>query len=212
MTASTILEGTDVGQRFHRQWVFRDVNFKLSSGDRLLVTGPNGSGKSTLFKILAGQTTPTRGSVEYRLKGAILDPGEWFRHVSWSGPYMDLYPELSLKEAFKVHFSFRTPIIPQKDMLDCLCLSGYQHKELRHFSSGMLHRVKVGLALFSKSEILLLDEATTNMDEENSRLIWDLTREFQQDRVLVWASNRTTEFNWFEMRLDLQNQGIPTSE
>ncbi len=204
MTTNSILEGKDVGQRFHKQWVFKNVNFKLSSGDRLLITGANGSGKSTLFRILSGQLAPTKGTIHFHQKGTLLDPGKWFSHISWSGPYMDLYPELSLKEAFKMHFNFRTSILPQEEILDRLRLLEHQNKELRHFSSGMLHRVKVGLALFSESEILLLDEATTNMDEENSQLIWNLAREFQQDRILVWASNRITEFDWFEMRLDLK--------
>lgn len=204
MPIQSILEGTEVGQRFHKQWVFKNVNFKLSSGDRLLLTGANGSGKSTLFRILSGQLSPTKGKMQFLRNGKALEPGKWFRHISWSGPYIDLYPELSLQEAFKTHFSFRQPILPQQEILSRLRLSEHKNKELRHFSSGMLHRVKVGLALFSKSEILLLDEATTNMDEENSHLIWDLAREFQQERILVWASNRVTEFDWFEMRLDLQ--------
>lgn len=203
MSKKIILEGKEVGQRFHKQWIFKNVNFKLSSGDRLLITGANGSGKSTLFRILAGQLSPTKGSMQLLQNGNPLEPGKWFRHISWSGPYMDLYPELRLREAFKMHFNFRQAILSLDEILDRLRLAEHKEKELRHFSSGMLHRVKVGLALFSKSEILLLDEATTNMDEENSQLIWDLAREYQQDRILVWASNRVTEFNWFEMRLDL---------
>ena len=203
MSKKIILEGKEVGQRFHKHWIFKNVNFKLSSGDRLLITGANGSGKSTLFRILAGQLSPTKGSMQLLQNDTPLEPGKWFRHISWSGPYMDLYPELRLREAFKMHFNFRQAILSLDEILDRLRLAEHKEKELRHFSSGMLHRVKVGLALFSKSEILLLDEATTNMDEENSQLIWDLAREYQQDRILVWASNRVTEFNWFEMRLDL---------
>ena len=204
MPNQTILEGTEIGQRFHKQWVFRNVNFTLNSGDRLLLTGANGSGKSTLFRILAGQLSPTKGEISLRQDGKKIEPGKWFRHISWSGPYMDLYPELKLSEAIKMHFNFRTPLLKITEVLERLRLTEHQDKELRHFSSGMLHRVKVGLALFSDSQILLLDEATTNMDEENSNLIWDLAREFQNDRILVWASNRTKEFDWFEMRLDLR--------
>lgn len=198
------LQADGIGQRFHKHWIFKNVHFSLASGDRLLITGSNGSGKSTLFRILAGQLTPSKGSMRYLRNDQPIDPGTWFKLISWSGPYMDLYPELTLQEAFKLHFSFRKSLLPLPEVLHKLDLSAHAHKELRHFSSGMLHRAKVGLALFSHSEVLLLDEASTNMDAQYGQLVWDLAREFQQDRILVWASNQSTEFDWFEMRLNLK--------
>ena len=74
---------------------------------------------------------------------------------------------------------------------------------LRHFSSGMLHRVKVGLSMFSKSNILLMDEATSNMDEENSRYVMQLLDEIAGQRIVIYASNREKEFGRFSKRLDL---------
>ncbi len=197
------LEGEHIGKRFHRQWIFRKVNLSLQSGDRLLLTGSNGSGKSTLLRILAGQLTPTEGKIRLLLHDKPVDPELWYRYLSWSGPYMDLYPELTLYEAIRLHQRFRPGYIGADDIISHLQLTPHRDKELRNFSSGMLHRVKVGLALFSKSQILILDEATTNMDRKNSELIWKLTQEFQQGRLLIWASNREDEFDWFEMALDL---------
>jgi len=198
------LQADGIGQRFHKHWIFKNISFSLATGDRLLITGSNGSGKSTLFRILAGQLTPSKGKIAYTKDGKSLDPGQWFKLISWSGPYMDLYPELTLKEAFRLHFNFRKPLLPMAEMLERLDLTAHASKELRHFSSGMLHRVKVGLALFSASEVLLLDEASTNMDAHYGQLVWELAKEFQQDRILIWASNQTTEFDWFEMRLTLK--------
>lgn len=197
------LEAKGVGKRFHRHWVFKNVNLSLQKGDRLLLTGSNGSGKSTLMRILAGQLSPSQGSVEFFQENRKIDPENWYRYMSWSGPYMDLYPDLSLAESIQMHFQFRRGLLPRDEVAARLQLEGHLNKELRHFSSGMLHRVKVGLAIFSDSDFLLLDEATTNMDRENSALVWDLVREFQQDRGLVWASNKESEFDWFGLRLDL---------
>ena len=197
------LEGQNLGKRFHRQWIFRQVNFSLQSGDRLLLTGSNGSGKSTLLRILAGQLTPTEGQLRHFNGKRRLDPELWYRHLSWSGPYMDLYPELTLLETIRLHQRFRPAYASPDEVIEHLQLGPHRDKELRNFSSGMLHRVKVGLALFSQSKVLILDEATTNMDRQNGDLIWDLTRRFQEDRLLIWASNKDDEFDWFEMVLEL---------
>lgn len=197
------LEAREIGRRFHRQWVFRSVSFTLSTGDRLLVTGSNGAGKSTLMRILSGQLSPSKGSISLFKDEKQVDPENWYHHLSWSGPYMDIYPDLTLEEIFGLQFKFKESLLSIDDAIEKLGLKAHRHKELRHFSSGMLHRVKVGLAIFSTSHLLLLDEATTNMDEANSKLIWSLVQEFQQDRILIWASNRSEEFDWFESQLEL---------
>lgn len=197
------LQANGIGMRFHRQWVFKGVSFALASGDNLLLTGSNGAGKSTLMRILAGQLAPTRGELKLTQGKRDIAPDHWYRHTSWSGPYMELYNDLTLAETFRMHFSFKKGLVSEKEMIAALELESHRDKELRHFSSGMLHRVKVGLALFSQSDLLLLDEASTNMDAQNTRLVWDLTQQFKGDRILVWASNRSEEFDWFDARLDL---------
>ena len=197
------LEAKGIGKRFHRNWVFKNVNLTLDQGERLLLTGSNGSGKSTLMRILAGQLSPTQGDISFYHQGKKVEPENWYRYLIWSGPYMDLYPDLTLAETIRMHFRFKNPLLPPAEIISRLNLQAHKDKELRHFSSGMLHRVKVGLAIFSHCELLLLDEATTNMDRENSDLVWALVQEFQEGRAMVWASNRESEFGWFELRLDL---------
>jgi ABC-type multidrug transport system ATPase subunit len=197
------LSAKDLGKRFFRHWVFRHLDFQLHSGQRMLLTGPNGSGKSTLMRILAGQMSPTAGSLSLAFEGKPVDPEQWYRHLSWSGPYHELYGDLTLDEAMRMHFRFRKPLLPLPQIVEALRLEAHGDKQLRHFSSGMLHRVKVGLAIFSQSELLLLDEATTNMDEENSRYILDLTFTHLGGRGLLYASNNPMEFGLFEERVDL---------
>lgn len=197
------LVAKDIGKKFYRNWIFKNLSFELSRGEKLLLTGPNGSGKSTLLRIIAGQLTPTKGTLTFAAGKRLLPPEAYYRHLSWAGPYMDLYPDLTLKEAIKLHFRFKKPLISEKEIPDRLRLSEHLDKPLRHFSSGMLHRVKTGLAIFSHSRLLLLDEATTNMDQTNSDLVFEWLEELQGDRILIFASNNQAEFGRFEKRLDL---------
>ena len=195
------LEAEGLARRFHRQWVFKDINLSLSEGDNLLITGSNGSGKSTLLRILAGQLTPTKGTLKMFDGDKKIDPENYYRFLSWSGPYMDLYPDLSLDETVRMHFRFRKPILPMEEIVPVLNLEKHRDKPLRNYSSGMLHRVKVGLAIFSEAKMLLLDEATTNMDPENSALVIDWVKTYQQGRILIYAGNKPEEFVHFENRL-----------
>jgi ABC-type multidrug transport system ATPase subunit len=86
-----------------------------------------------------------------------------------------------------------------------LQLEDHAGKLLKHFSSGMLHRVKVGLAILTRSRFLLLDEATTNMDEKNSKLVLALMDRYLDGRGLVYASNRVEEFGRFGRRVELRS-------
>ena len=62
----------DVGHEFDGRWLFRNVNLDLEHGERVALLGPNGSGKSTLLRFVAGEGTPTLGSVRV---GENITPG-----------------------------------------------------------------------------------------------------------------------------------------
>jgi ABC-type multidrug transport system ATPase subunit len=197
------LNAQGLGKKFYRHWVFRQIDLHLQTGDRLLVTGSNGAGKSTLIRVLAGQLTPTAGSISLTQDGKAIDPEVAHRVLSWSGPYMDLYQDLTLQEAVDMHFRFRDGLLSNSEVIQELRLGDHADKQLRHFSSGMLQRVKVGLAIFTKAPLLLLDEATATMDESNARYIYDLTHAHLDGRILIYASNNAVEFERFERRLEL---------
>jgi ABC-type multidrug transport system ATPase subunit len=175
----TKFEVHGLGKRFFRHWVFRNLEFSIQEGERVLLCGDNGSGKSTLMRILSGQLTPSEGTLQLFVDGKEIDPELYYRHLSWSGPYMELYTDLTLKEAIELHASFRPMLAAPKEVLKLLQLEDHVNKLLKHFSSGMLHRVKVGLAILTKSRLLLLDEATTNMDAGNSQLVVDLMDRYE---------------------------------
>ena len=61
--ASRVLLLEDVGHEFDGRWLFRDVDLVLEHGERVVLLGPNGCGKSTLLRFVAGQLSPTLGSV-----------------------------------------------------------------------------------------------------------------------------------------------------
>jgi ABC-type multidrug transport system ATPase subunit len=190
------LELENIGKKYYNRWLFRRLDVKLQSGDRLALTGPNGSGKSTLLKVIAGQTEATEGRVIMEAEaGNPVNPESYYRYLSWSGPYIDLFDDLSLSEHISLHFRFRECLLKDPfEMVQILDLEAHQSKPLRYYSSGMLQRVKVGLALFTRSKLLLLDEPTSNMDGENAARMLDLIHRHSADRIFILASNMEREF------------------
>ncbi|MCG3209016.1 MAG: putative ABC transporter ATP-binding protein YheS [Anaerolineae bacterium] len=61
--ARQVLQLTDVGLAFGRRWLLRQINLTVTHGERIALVGPNGSGKTSLLRLIAGQLSPTSGTV-----------------------------------------------------------------------------------------------------------------------------------------------------
>jgi len=184
-----------VGKQYYRRWIFRDINLDLGQHPQTALVGTNGSGKSTLLRIIAGQLAPSEGKISFAMEQTNVPIAKVYQHLSWAGPQIEMYPELTLEELIKLHFKLKTCLLDKPlDLIDLLNFKGHHQKPLKYFSSGMQQRAKVGVALFSQSNLLLLDEPTSNMDEANASMMLDLIDRYRQDRVFVLASNMKREY------------------
>ncbi|RMG60331.1 MAG: ATP-binding cassette domain-containing protein [Bacteroidetes bacterium] len=184
-----------IGKQFYQRWLFRELSFDSRETRRLALIGHNGSGKSTLLRIVAGQMNPSLGRVTYTADNQRVPTYHFYQHISWAAPYVDLFPDLSLREHLRLHFRFKGCRLAQtEDIAEVLDLQDHLDKKFRFYSSGMLQRVKVGTALFSESDLLLLDEPTANMDSGNAARMLDLIDTHIGERVLVLASNLEREY------------------
>lgn len=195
-----------LGHRFdvNRPWLFQDLALQVELGSTLALIGPNGSGKSTLLRILLGQLRPEAGQVSWQLNAAPLTREQLYHHISWMGPGIELYSQLSLQEAYKLHFRFKQCLLPSvKACLDALALSEQAQQPLQTLSSGQLQRAKLGLALFSHSALLALDEPTSNMDSANAARALELLESHRAGRTLLLASNLEREYGTITQKLTL---------
>lgn len=201
------LEVQNLGKKFYRQWVFRNLTFEADSETPLLITGANGSGKSTLTRILSGQLLPDEGNATLILNSRKISPETIYREISWSAPYLELYPDLELRESLELHFRFKENLLGTVPaFLEKIALQKSAEKPLRNLSSGMLARLKNALAVFSRSTLLLLDEPTGNLDEENVERLFEWLAAFGKGRIIVFVSNDNRDFSRFSKRIDLSSQ------
>jgi len=196
----------DVGKRFNREWIFRNLNFEFTTGSSYAITGPNGSGKSTLLQIIAGATTLSEGDIRYIFSNKELSAEKFFKYVSLAAPYMELVEEMTLIEFLHFHSSLKPwmPGMITKQIISFLNMESSRHKQIRNFSSGMKQRLKLAQAIFSKVPLVLLDEPCTNLDAEGIILYKNLVKNFCTNRLVIVSSNDCQEYDFCEIAIDLR--------
>ena len=189
------IELTDAGKRYNRDWIFRNWSVQLSAPHACVITGSNGSGKSTALRSLLGFTPLSEGTLAYRSKGRQVKREEIYNYISICAPYLELYEELTLEETAKFHFSLK-PILSGVSESAFASLIGLEHsrnKAVKNFSSGMKQRLKLGLALLSDTQMVLLDEPTSNLDLRGREWYVEMVNTFRRDRLFIVASNNLAE-------------------
>ena len=192
----------NVSKKFGNVWIFKNVTMAFGPGKKYAITGPNGSGKSTLLKIIAGIITPNQGEVSFGFE-------DISREISFCAPYLELPEELTLHEILAFHQNLRKLNVSTEKFIETMQLDA--HKEIRNYSSGMKQRIKLALALYTDSKVILLDEPTANLDEHWTK--WYLT-EIQQvaaHRLVVICSNIKEEYSFCDEVFNVLDAGRPGS-
>jgi ABC-type multidrug transport system ATPase subunit len=187
---------TNAGKRFNRQWIFRNLNLDLESGQHYAITGHNGSGKSTLLQAIAGSIYLNEGTIGYFNNQEAIAPENQFKYISICAPYLELIEEMTATEFLSYHANFKPFVqgFDKHNILEEIGLSQSKDKQIRYFSSGMKQRIKLAQAFFSDSSILLLDEPCTNLDEKGFSLYSHLISTHCRNRLVIISSNDKLEY------------------
>ncbi len=196
-----------IGRRFNREWIFRNVNCVLESGRSYAVLGANGSGKSTLLQVISGSLSASEGQIHYFRDDQPLNIEHVFRDLSVAAPYLELIEEFSLSEHIDFHFRFKNYRngYDKSSLISLLGLQRSQHKAIKNFSSGMKQRLKLALAFCSDTGILLLDEPTSNLDQQGLEWYLSLVEQFSSGRLVIVCSNQEHEYGFCEERINVED-------
>ncbi|MEO5649724.1 MAG: ATP-binding cassette domain-containing protein, partial [Ginsengibacter sp.] len=136
---------TNIGKRFNRDWIFRNLNYEFDGNQHYAITGPNGSGKSTLLQIISGSAIHNEGSVSYHEQNNFIAPENIFQKISFAAPYLELVEEMTLNEFLSFHHKMKGWLssMDSQQIIRLLCLEKSAYKQIRYFSSGMKQRVKL---------------------------------------------------------------------
>ena len=169
--------------------VLKDINCTFEEGKLNAIVGPSGSGKTTLLSIMAGLDEPTQGSI--LLNGQDLkemDLDEYRRdNVSMIFQAFQLFPLLTALE--NVSFPMEYKGIPKEEarekgseVLNSIGIDGdKQSRYPSNLSGGEQQRVAIGRTLATGAKVILADEPTGNLDDENSDRIIDILKQLAHE-------------------------------
>ncbi|MBT8498245.1 ABC transporter ATP-binding protein [Pantoea agglomerans] len=168
---SLLLDVQDVAFSVGDRQLLKPVSLQLYQGDCVLLTGPSGSGKSTFLKILASLITPTSGQLFFRNSDITTLRAEAYRQqVSYCFQTPQLFGQ-TVYDNLALPWQIRRQK-PQRDKLvaalESVNLSpDMLNKPVEQLSGGEKQRVGLLRNLQFMPEVLLLDEVTSALDEEN---------------------------------------------
>ena len=91
-----------------------------------------------------------------------------------------------------------------EDLVEVLHLEQARHKFIKNFSSGMKQRLKLGLAFYTDTPLLMLDEPTSNLDAQNISWYKEEVSKQIGKRLLIVASNQAEEYEFCKHLIRLQ--------
>jgi ABC-type multidrug transport system ATPase subunit len=195
------LQINNIGKRYQKQWLFRNINLELKLGDNLSVTGHNGSGKSTFIQVVYGLVQASEGEV--LLNGnSNYKPHEVF---ALSAPYLELPMEFNLIE---IHDLYQRTQKMNANLDEFLAFSDFSkiqaQRAVKLFSSGMQQRLKTALCLSSNSPVLLLDEPLSNMDTKGEDWYKNCLNDIN-NKIVIIAGNNPIEYAFTNTNLQIKS-------
>jgi ABC-type lipoprotein export system ATPase subunit len=180
----------------------RGLDVRVERGELVAVLGPSGCGKSTLMALAAGLDEPSAGEV--RVGGRSLgrlDENELAEYRSRAAAIVfqsdNLWPALSAQE--NVATGLRLAGLPDAEeaaqaALEQFGLGGRGSHRASALSGGEQQRVAIAAASARRAELVLADEPTGELDEENERLVLEALRRLSSTVVVVTHSERVAGF------------------
>ncbi|MCZ6522811.1 MAG: LPS export ABC transporter ATP-binding protein [Alphaproteobacteria bacterium] len=165
------LAARDIGKRYNKRPVLRDVSLTVQRGEAVGLLGPNGAGKTTCFYIITGLVTADYGTIT--LDGHDITDLPMYRRARLGIGYLpqeaSIFRGLSVENNIRAALEVVEPIRDRREaMLDSL-LAEFSITHLRRapalaLSGGERRRVEIARALASQPSFVLLDEPLTGID------------------------------------------------
>ena len=177
--------------------VIRGIDFTIHQNEKLAIVGKSGSGKTSLLMLMAGLEKPTSGQIIY-LDQDITSYNEdqltEYRKKNIGIVFQSFYliPNYTALEnvAISLEINFQKDALSQaKEMLIDLGLKDRVNHFPSQLSGGEQQRVAIARAMIKKPELILADEPTGNLDDENTEviteLIFNIASKYQKSLCLV---------------------------
>ena len=175
--------------KFDKQIIFKNVNFKTCPGKITGIIGKSGCGKTTFLKALIYQYKNQILSID---KQVITEKNkeDYLLHcVSYIDQFGTFFENMKIREHFEFISQLRKQEFDQDKMLEMLHLVGLDNIDLSYFPSslsiGQRKRFLIALAMYKDASIVIIDEPTASLNQENKEIILNLLQKLKKDNKYI---------------------------
>jgi ABC-2 type transport system ATP-binding protein len=209
-----LIEASGISRRFGEKLALSDVSLRIDRGEVHALLGPNGAGKTTLLRVLSSLVYPSSGSVRVlglettnsprglRQQLGLVPSGDRSFYLRISG-FENLLFFARLHGMRRREAAARARAVLAK-----VDLAEAADVPVGVYSHGMQKRLSVARALLTDPSILLIDEATHDLDPEGAHRVRGLVSEIAREgAAVVWATQRVDEIRGFAENVTLLHRG-----
>ena len=184
----------------HSQNIFKDFSLKIPKGEFLMILGPSGCGKTTLLNIVGGLLAPSEGRVLFENSSYYSlskRNREKFRRKNIGYVFQNFYliEDISPMDNVLISLSNGNTVdnrLKVKNILKQLGIGEKVNDKISSFSGGERQRLAIARAIVQDSNVLICDEPTGNLDEENAIQIMEILSEINDTgkTIIMVTHNR----------------------
>lgn len=204
----TLIELHSVSVKYGDKQVLSDINWTIRKGEFWQLTGPNGAGKSTLISMITGDNPKAYGQnmiLFGRKKGSGETIWDIKRQIGYFTPTMiqqftrtETVENMIISGLNDSVGLYTVPSDLQKDIAKSwLQMLGpsFRNKNFQQLSLGQQRMVMVARAMVKHPPLLILDEPTIELDDENSRLFIEMVKAIAAEKqmAIIYVSHRAEE-------------------
>jgi branched-chain amino acid transport system ATP-binding protein len=198
----SLLELRSVSRRFGALQALSDISLQVAQGELRAVIGPNGAGKTTLFNLISGFFPPSAGEIVFdgeaiqRINPAALVRRGIIRTFQITEVFLSLSVRENVRIAAEVSLGWsarpwlsraqRERVEERVDeLMHMVGLTGKDDRIVGELSHGDQRVVEVAITLSRKPKLLLLDEPTAGMGDEETQMMTGLIRRLNKDQGIT---------------------------
>lgn len=185
-------------------YLLKDINLNIPKGCYLSIVGENGSCKTTLVKLILGLLKPTSGSIEVNSNSIGYVPQ---RLDSFNSQF-----PITVKEVLTCHKkTLKNNKTSVDSVLEDVNMKDFKNRLLGMLSGGQQQRILIARALLSNSEIIILDEPSTGVDEANQKDIYSILKKLNIENkktIISIEHNMDIALNYSTHILKIENANI----
>lgn len=207
MENRALLEMQGINKSFVGVRALQDVDFSVNIGEVHALVGENGAGKSTLMKIVSGVYTRDAGSMVFGGQDVFPKSALEAQKIGISTIYQELnvIPELSVYENLfigrermrkgRLFIDWKTSKKEARTLLERVGLPNIDISQpIKTFGTAMQQMITIARALAINSRLVIMDEPTSSLDNDEVQVLFDLIRTLKKDGIsIVFISHRIDE-------------------